>query len=250
MKHRPGEVNRVTLLGREVDFRLRTSTRARSLRVVVGPGGVEVVVPQRARLVRPTAFLIEHAAWVVSQLEKAERRRAEEAAAFALPPGHFLLRGTATPLVALPHGRRRHKIELAAGRVVVWGEAASAGQALERWLRAEARRDLAARVAHHAAGVRKQPGKLVVRDQRTRWGSCAAAGTLSFNWRLVLAPPAVLDYVAAHEVAHLDVPNHSRGFWQRVRDLCGDYAPHRDWLRRHGNVLMRDPADALGAAGR
>ena len=248
---RPGDERTVLLLGREVAYRLRASPRARAMRVRVGDGGVEVTLPgrQRARYEpRADDFLRENAAWVLHQCDRARQRRAEDAALFALRPGHLLLRGAATPVALLPRpGRRRHQVESVGGRVVLWrGDSPDApARALELWLRREARRDLAARVAHHAAGVAKPPGRLFVRDQRTRWGSCASSGALSFSWRLVSAPPAVLDYVAAHEVAHLDVPNHSRAFWHKVEALCGDYEPHRAWLRRHGGVLMRDAGEAL-----
>ena len=238
------EERSATLLGREVAYRLRPSPRARRLRIGVGPGGVEVVLPPRVTAARAEAFLVENAAWVLAQSQRAVRLRDALAAELGLRPGHVLLRGEPTAITVLPQTGSRGRVKNVGGRVVIWS--ADPPAALERWLRDQARRDLAARVAHHAAGVLKPPGKLFVRDQRTRWGSCASGGTLSFSWRLVMAPPAVLDYVAAHEVAHLDVPNHSRKFWQKVRDLCGNFEPHRDWLRRHQPVLSQDLRGVIG----
>jgi len=80
---------------------------------------------------------------------------------------------------------------------------------------------------------------LSVRDQRTRWGSCSGLGHLSFNWRLVMAPPDVMRYVVLHELTHLVEPNHSSRFWRRLAQVCPDLAAQKLWLRRHGAELMR-----------
>jgi predicted metal-dependent hydrolase len=94
-----------------------------------------------------------------------------------------------------------------------------------------------AAVARHAARLRLPVGRISLRDPRSRWGSCTATGDLMFSWRLVLAPAFVLDYVAAHEVAHLKEMNHSPAFWAVVRRLCPDYEAPREWLRRNGGAL-------------
>lgn len=80
--------------------------------------------------------------------------------------------------------------------------------------------------------------RITIRDQKTRWGSCSARGTLSFNWRLMLAPPAVLDYVVVHELCHLTHMNHSAAFWDLVESVCPDYRIHRKWLKEHGQELV------------
>lgn len=80
--------------------------------------------------------------------------------------------------------------------------------------------------------------RITIRDQKTRWGSCSAGGTLSFNWRLMLAPPAVLDYVVVHELCHLTYMNHSAAFWALVESVCPDYRIHRKWLKEHGQELV------------
>jgi predicted metal-dependent hydrolase len=108
---------------------------------------------------------------------------------------------------------------------------------VKRFLMAEAKFELQRRVAQHAALLRVAPAGLTVKDTRSRWGSCTADGTLSFSWRVILAPPYVLDYLAAHEVAHLAEMNHSARFWALVRRCAPDYARGRAWLRRHGQTL-------------
>ena len=105
------------------------------------------------------------------------------------------------------------------------------------WLREQARQACLAAVTRHAAAGGWRPGRITLRDPRSRWGSCNAGGDLMFSWRLIMAPAAVLDYVVAHEVAHLAELNHSPHFWAVVRRLCPDHAPAREWLRRHGASL-------------
>ena len=96
-----------------------------------------------------------------------------------------------------------------------------------------------AAVDRHAAGLGRSAGRIRLADPRARWGSCTASGDLMFSWRLIMAPVDVLDYVVAHEVAHLAELNHSPRFWAVVRRLCPGYEPARDWLRRHGAELHR-----------
>ena len=241
---RPAESTHVLeVLGRTIRYGVRRSAKARRARVCVGAEGVQVVLPPRAGIGAAGDLLREHAAWVASTLDRLERRRAESRAELAVPAGCLLLRGEA--VVVSVADATRGNIGLIDGVLTIRGSG-DAATALERWLREEARRDLAARVAVHAAGVSRRPGRIVVRDQRTRWGSCSSRGTLSFSYRLVMAPPAVLDYVAAHEVAHLDVPNHSPAFWRKLGDLYGDVDPPRRWLRRHGHALGGELSAVLG----
>ena len=108
----------------------------------------------------------------------------------------------------------------------------------EREGRAAARERIAALAAREAADMGVSYERLTIRDQRTRWGSCSSRGTLSFNWRLVLAPSAVLDYVVVHELCHLRHPNHSARFWSLVAERRPDYRAQRVWLRRHGAELL------------
>src|SRR5690606_24900565 len=106
------------------------------------------------------------------------------------------------------------------------------------WLKAEAARDLEQRSRHHAAALGVSFTSISMRDQTTRWGSCSTSGKLNYNWRLILAPPFVLDYVAAHEIAHLIEMNHSQDFWDVVTRTLPTMERGRDWLRVHGRELM------------
>src|SRR5690606_41093311 len=106
-----------------------------------------------------------------------------------------------------------------------------------RYLKDQARQDLIDRVAHHAVTLGVKPERIQVKELRSRWGSCSVDGVLSFSWRVVMAPPFVLDYLAAHEVAHLDEMNHGDGFWSLCRRLCPRTYEAKAWLKRHGSQL-------------
>jgi predicted metal-dependent hydrolase len=124
------------------------------------------------------------------------------------------------------------------------GDLASAVKRLELWFSKEARTDLEDRVGWHARRLGVKPNRLTIRDQTSRWGSCSTTGALSFSWRLVLAPPAILDYVAAHEVAHLREMNHGPRFWALVRQTCPDMDDAKNWLRIYGMDLHRYGVEA------
>ena len=124
-------------------------------------------------------------------------------------------------------------------RICVSGEERHAPRRLADWLRNEARADLAKCVEHHSAALACAPKRISVRDQSTRWGSCSTSGTLCFSWRLIFAPAFVLDYVAAHEVAHLREMNHSQRFWRLVRQTAPDMQRARGWLKQNGAELHR-----------
>jgi hypothetical protein len=222
------------LSGCLVDYDVRHSTRARRARIVVHAwDGVEVVLPSRAPASEAERLVRQHEAWVLQRL--AERPE-------ALPP---LADGA-----EVPWRGERLRLDVLYGRGAGWVDPASIklpvavpddpvaiGRALERLGRAEARVHLERAVAEAEAELGVRSAAISIRDQRTRWGSCSSQGRLSFSWRLVLAPPAVLHYVAVHEVCHLVERNHQPQFWALVDRLMPDYAEHRRWLRRHGSSL-------------
>jgi predicted metal-dependent hydrolase len=119
--------------------------------------------------------------------------------------------------------------------------------ALLRWYRRKARAYLRELVAEEAKRLSAQPARVIVGDQRTRWGSCSARGTISLNWRLLLAPEAVARYVAVHELTHIKVPNHSKAFWRALAVAIPGWEPQAAWLQEHGNELRRyQPRLGLG----
>ena len=195
-------------------YRLVRHAMARRITLRVSGGDVRITLPRRAAVRDAVRLMEKNAAWVVDRLDAATLRLDEAAAELGLTPRVLLLRGRPVPVARLPAN-------------------------LEAYLRAEARRDLTEAVARRRDVATKRHKKITVRDQRSRWGSCSSSGTLSFNYRLVMAPPAVLDYLVVHELVHLDVPNHSKAYWRRVLAACPRTREHEAWLSRFGDVLMR-----------
>ncbi|HEY1479071.1 MAG TPA: SprT family zinc-dependent metalloprotease [Gaiellales bacterium] len=222
------------LSGQVVSYEVRRSTRARRARLIVHPwDGVEVVLPSRAAASEADRLVRTHQAWLLARL--AERPVAPEPVRNG---SQIRWRGEVVTL-RVRFGRRAARLE--DGELEISAsdptDPVVIVAALERAARAEVRRLLEREVAEAAAALNVYPTSLAVRDPRTRWGSCSSRGQLSFSWRLVLAPPEVLRYVAIHEVCHLVEPNHQPAFWALVDRLMPDWRAHRLWLRRHGSTL-------------
>ncbi len=221
-----------------IAYRIRRSARARRVRVTVDAGGwrrggAPGAGPERAA----DAAVIELRPWIERRLAEVERLRTAAGAAGrrrTVPRGRSCAscrsrdahgwRGGAAPRSC--SSRRRQAARRAA---------------LERWYRRRARVEVAARLdaACAAAGLRYRG--LTIRGQKTRWASCSPQGAMSFNWRLLLAPASVLDYVVWHEVCHLEVMDHSPRFWALVAHRCPGYREQVRWLRRHGATLVLQP---------
>ena len=122
--------------------------------------------------------------------------------------------------------------------LIVHGDLRHLPRRLAGFLKSEAKREIEPLVAKHAAGVSRTARSIRFRDTSSRWGSCSAAGNLSFSWRIMMAPPAVIDYLVAHEVAHLEQMNHSPEFWKLCKTLCGDTERCKAWLKRNGQALQ------------
>jgi predicted metal-dependent hydrolase len=120
---------------------------------------------------------------------------------------------------------------------VALGPSGALERALEGWYRRRARVEVAPRLDQAVARAGRSYSALQIRGQRTRWASCSTSGAMSFNWRLLLAPAEILDYVVEHEVAHLDVQDHSERFWTLLESRCAEWREHEAWLRRHGHAL-------------
>lgn len=220
-------------LQRDIPYSVRRSARARRVRVTVDPHtGVEVVLPTRAPAREAAAAVVQLRGWIERRLAEAEAVRDRVAARGDTIP--YL--GVDLRLVPEPDRtrvRRRGDELLVPGR-----PGAGARDAIERWYRRQARVEIAPRLHAAAAAVGRPYTTLSIRAQRTRWGSCSSTGAMSFNWRLLLAPEPILDYVVWHEACHLAVMDHSPRFWALVARHCPGYEEPRRWLRRHGATLV------------
>jgi predicted metal-dependent hydrolase len=214
----------------EIAYTVRRSDRARRVRVNVHAStGVEVVLPARAPERAAAAAVSELRPWIERRLREAREALASVAARAGTVP--YL--GTPLELVPEPGRTRVHR---RGERLLV--PDGDARPALERFYRRAARAEIAPRLDHASALAGTPYTGLAIRAQRTRWASCSSAGRMSFNWRLLLAPERVLDYVVWHEVCHLAVLDHSPRFWSLLERHWPDYREDRDWLRRHGATLV------------
>jgi hypothetical protein len=223
----------LTVADRRVPLIYQTNKRARRiiLRFDHGEGRIVVVLPRRATLEQGRRFALLNRGWIRDRLN-------------LLPEPVPFRPGRSIPFLGIMH-RIRYRPQ---ARGVVWqedGEIHVAGRPehlsrrVEDWLRREARREIERRARAKAELIGKRIGAITIRDPKSRWGSCSPRGQLSFSWRLILAPRNVLDYVVAHEVAHLKELNHGPRFWKLTAELTRDADGARAWLNEHGPLLHR-----------
>lgn len=212
---------------------VRRSARARRFTLTVGriDGAPVLTLPARASLDEGRAFVERHAAWLAGALARAPQPTRVQAGA-PLPVGGRMLE-----LASL--GRPRAAAREEEGRLWVPGTPAEAPARAEAYLKEKARAALVPAAHRYAQMLGRSPSRITLRDTRSRWGSCAANGALSFSWRLAMAPPEVLEYVAAHEAAHLVEMNHGPQFWAQVERIFPGWQAQRDWLRERGAELHR-----------
>jgi predicted metal-dependent hydrolase len=205
---------------------------------VESDGGVLVTLPRRAPAREADEAVRELAPWI----ERRRRALARAAAEVERTPGTVPYLGRELVLVPQPGRTRVHRrgdallVPDASARGS--GAARLAGEALERWYRRAARTEIGPRLDAAVARAGTTYNGLTIRSQRTRWASCSSTGAMSFNWRLLLAPEAVLDYVIEHEVCHLEVMDHSPRFWRLLESRVPDWREHAGWLRRYGSTLV------------
>ena len=223
----------VELGGRTVPIRIRRNPRARRLILRLDPDadGALVTLPPGAGVERALDLVRGKADWIVGRLD-------------ALPPRTPFADGGRVPFLGRQY-RVRHRpggarpVRVQETEIQVGGRLEHLARRLTDWFRRQARREIAGRVEIMTERLGKRAGRITVRDPRSRWGSCSAAGNLSFSWRLVMMPEEVLDYVVAHEVAHLEHPNHGPGFWRTVSALTGNAETSRAWLKEKGPGFHR-----------
>lgn len=211
-------------------YALRRSDRARRVRVSVRDDGmVEVVLPRRAPARLADEAVVELAPWIARRRAEVEAVRARVAARNGTLP-YLDETLTVRPEPSRTRVHRRGDVLLV--------PAAEAEPAIERWYRRAARAEVEPRVAEATAALGVTAEKITIRNQRSRWGSCSASGALSFNWRLLLAPEEILDYVVWHEACHLVHLDHSPAFWGLLARHRPDYRHPQRWLRLHGGTLV------------
>ncbi|MBM3502331.1 MAG: M48 family metallopeptidase [Alphaproteobacteria bacterium] len=223
----------IDLSGNALVIDVSVSERARNinLRVDERGGRVKLILPRFVSQAEGLAFARRKAGWIARQLR-------------ALPPHVPFCDGAVLPFGGgqrrIEHQRAfRGSVTLTHEAIVVGGDPRFLARRLRDWLRTSARQTLAERACVMATTIERRVRRITIRDPRSRWGSCTADGQISFSWRLLLAPEPVMNYVVAHEVAHLVELNHGPRFWRIVARLCPDYRDCRRWLRENGAALHR-----------
>lgn len=230
-----------------VDVVVRRSARSRHVRIHVDDGGTVIVsAPARLGVHHIDSIVVERAGWLVEVLQRTESvRRGAEIDVLAGDPVRWLGGWRST---SVTRGSRRSRVRLEEDIVHIdLRDDDDPWQILISWYRTAARDEITGRVRAWCDQLSLEPGKISIRNQRTRWGSCTERGDLSFNWRLVLAPPWVLDAIVVHELCHLDELNHSDRFWRLLDQRYPRHTEASAWLREHGAALHvappRDPID-------
>jgi predicted metal-dependent hydrolase len=199
----------VEIGGRAVEIPVRVSRRARKLSILVdAQRNVEIVVPPRTSQDQIDSLLFEHRAWLEHQISK--------------PPREFHL------------GLQRDDVVWLGGFALALPNVPS----VEKWYREQARVEIERSLGHESKRLNIEYASVTIRNQRTRWGSCSKDGALSFNWRLILAPPAILSYVVVHELCHRVRHDHSPEYWQLVAAARPTFAEERRWLGEHGPEVL------------
>ena len=219
-----------------VRVRRHRAARRYTLRIHSATRDVVLTMPPRGSLTQAREFAQKHGAWIAARLQ-----RLPQVTPFA--DGALLpLRGADHRIVHRRSSRGTVWIETGEADerlLCVAGQAPHVARRVRDFLKREAKRDLEAASRRAAAALEVNVKRVSVRDQSSRWGSCSTTGVLSYSWRLILAPPFVLDYLAAHEVAHLVEMNHSRAFWRLVERICPHMRSAKSWLEAHGAELHR-----------
>jgi predicted metal-dependent hydrolase len=219
--------------GQAIAITLKKHTRARRMTLRMGRDGrtATMTVPPRATRKEAEAFALRSTSWIAKQLA---RRQPDVHVADG---ASIMLRAKQYRLEATGSSRGHVQVDHHSSVIRIPGRAEHMPRRLKEWLKTQAHIDLTESSTRYATAMGVKFRRITVRDQKSRWGSCTSNGDLSYSWRLVLAPDFVLDYVAAHEVAHLKEMNHGPKFWRLVLTHCKNTRAAKTWLKQNGSEL-------------
>lgn len=230
----------ISLAGQPVSYTLKRSFRARHLRLEVRPGiGLVVVVPKSYKLGDVPEVLRRRARWILQKLAEVSQLRDASKVGPLETNDRIPYLGGELILTVQKTDVAKGSVKLDENRLTVQlGKSdGSVAASIEKWFREEAARVLKQRADGLSGRIGMRYRRIVIRGQKTRWASCSTSGTLSLNWRLMMMPPSVVDYVLIHELAHLKEMNHSKRFWRLVAEHCSGWIEHKKWLRKHEAMI-------------
>lgn len=227
--------NSIDIAGKQIPIRCRANARAKRITMRIAPDrrSIKVTTPPNVRASTIQDFIKRHRAWLEAQF-------ADAPSVPEITVGHKI------PILG-----RLHEIVHESGRgttqiaeydsvptLITYGDTRFVGRRVADFLKQTASHEIEPLVAHHSKAVSRRATSVRFKDTKTRWGSCSSSGALSFSWRIAMAPKSVVNYLVAHEVAHLVHMNHSPAFWKQTEALCPDYKRHEAWLKRNGSKLQ------------
>lgn len=234
-KPAPPETRTLDVAGRLMPLTIKQHERATRITLRIEPGGraLKMTIPSGLARRDVDAFLDRHQGWLMTKLAKFSTDTGLH------DGGTILFRGVSHRIQHTGSLRGLTEVTVVDGKPVlrVSGMPEHLGRRIATFLKKEARADLERLAKFHAHSIRAPIKSISMKDTRSRWGSCSAEGNLSFSWRIIMAPPAVVDYLAAHEVAHLKEMNHGPHFWALCKKLCPGMEDAKSWLKRHGSLL-------------
>lgn len=229
-----------------IDFEL-VRMRRKTISIQISDNGqVLVKAPSDVSKREISSLVLEKAGWIREKSASAARVNRQKIIHRFAQGEPFLYLGKTYPLhVSYDANVRQVCVSLSSNQFLIQTpvvDIKAMEAAVLLWYRENALRLMEQRVAYYSPALGKKPSKVMVREQKSRWGSCNSKGELRFNWKLIMAPPQVVDYVAVHELCHLKEMNHSAAFWKLVEGLCPEHKTCRQWLKDYGQLLAFDVA--------
>ena len=237
----------LTISNRTFSYSVRFSNRRRSVQIrVPKPDCLELAAPTGMPWPKIRQLVESKHAWILRQVHRLEVAAAQMTNATLTHGATLLYQGTPHTLLLLADGKSKPNVTYSPCTIAVHlseligqdNDPAVSGS-LKKWYVKQAQQQLLERTRHWAAQIGVHPSRISLRDQKTRWGSCSSRGAISFNWRIIMAPPAVLDYLVVHELCHMLHPNHSAAYWREVARHLPDCRELRRWLRQNSSLLMK-----------
>jgi predicted metal-dependent hydrolase len=229
----------------KLEYQVRFSKRSRKSRIKVDASGVEVILPEKTNEAVAEEMLRQYSEWVLKKIELFEIIRKRETLQKTVSDQTILFHGKKMQVIVQSHQHRllREPLRFEKDTIIFHANGfskAKASEIFQKYLKEKAREEIIFLTENISQRMGTSYSRITIRDQRTRWGACSARKSLSFNWRLVMAPPEVMEYVVIHELAHLLEMNHSIKFWKIVEKFCPDFKKRRLWLKKNANYLRPD----------